>query len=53
KEADQAQRKLGNGDFLAKAPAGVVAGTRRRLAAAEADVVQISGRLAALGQGEA
>jgi valyl-tRNA synthetase len=53
KDAGQAQRKLGNDDFLAKAPAGVVAETRRRLAAAEADVARISGRLEALGRGEA
>jgi valyl-tRNA synthetase len=53
KDAEQAQRKLANGEFLAKAPAGVVAETRRRLAAAEADLARISGRLAALGQGEA
>jgi valyl-tRNA synthetase len=53
KDADQAQRKLGNDDFLAKAPAGVVEQTRRRLATAEADVARISGRLAALGRGEA
>jgi valyl-tRNA synthetase len=53
KDAEQAQRKLANDEFLAKAPAGVVAETRRRLAAAGADVARISGRLAALGQGEA
>jgi valyl-tRNA synthetase len=52
KDAEQAQRKLGNGEFLAKAPAAVVEQTRRRLAAAEADVARISGRLATLGQGE-
>jgi valyl-tRNA synthetase len=52
KDAEQAQRKLANDEFLAKAPAGVVAETRRRLAAAGADVARISGRLAALGQGE-
>jgi valyl-tRNA synthetase len=53
KDAEQAQRKLGNGEFLAKAPAPVVEQTRRRLAAAEADVARISGLLAALGQGQA
>jgi valyl-tRNA synthetase len=53
KDAEQAQRKLGNDEFLAKAPAEVVELTRRRLAAAEADVAQLSGRLAELGQGEA
>ncbi len=48
KEADQAERKLGNESFLAKAPADVVAKTRERLEAAHADVERISGRLAAL-----
>jgi valyl-tRNA synthetase len=53
KEADQAERKLANGDFLAKAPGDVVDATRRRLDAARAGIARISGRLAALGQGEA
>jgi len=53
KEADQAERKLANDAFLTKAPADVVEATRRRRDAAEADVARISGRLAALGQGEA
>ena len=53
KDAEQAQRKLGNDGFLAKAPAEVVELTRRRLAAAGADVARISGRLAELGQEEA
>jgi valyl-tRNA synthetase len=53
KEADQTERKLGNGAFLAKAPADVVEATRRRLASAQTDVARISGRLAELGQGEA
>ncbi|MGI8447762.1 MAG: valine--tRNA ligase [Streptosporangiaceae bacterium] len=48
KEADQAERKLGNESFLAKAPADVVAKTRERLEAAHADVERISGRLATL-----
>jgi len=53
KEADQAQRKLANDSFLAKAPGDVVEATRRRLDAAQADVTRISGRLAALDQGRA
>ncbi len=48
KEADQAERKLANESFLAKAPAAVVASTRERLDAAHADVDRITGRLAAL-----
>jgi len=45
KEAEQTQRKLANDSFLAKAPPGVVAKTRDRLAAANADIGRISGRL--------
>jgi valyl-tRNA synthetase len=52
KEHDQAERKLGNDSFLAKAPADVVIKTRDRLAAARADIERISGRLAALPAGE-
>jgi valyl-tRNA synthetase len=48
KEHDQAERKLGNESFLAKAPADVVTKTRDRLDAARADMARISGRLAAL-----
>jgi valyl-tRNA synthetase len=48
KEADQAERKLANESFLAKAPADVVTKTRERLDAARADVERITGRLAAL-----
>jgi valyl-tRNA synthetase len=48
KEAEQTQRKLANESFLAKAPADVVAKTRDRLAAAQADIDRITGRLAAL-----
>jgi valyl-tRNA synthetase len=48
KEADQAERKLANESFLAKAPADVVATTRERLDAARADIERITGRLAAL-----
>ena len=53
KEADQAERKLANEAFLAKAPGEVVGETRRRLEAARADITRISGRVAALSGGEA
>jgi valyl-tRNA synthetase len=53
KDADQAERKLANGAFLAKAPGEVVDETRRRLEAARADIARISGRVAALSRGEA
>ena len=52
KEADQAERKLANESFLAKAPGDVVAKTRERLDAAHADIERLSGRLAALPAGE-
>ncbi|MBM9508342.1 valine--tRNA ligase [Actinacidiphila acididurans] len=51
KEKDQAERKLGNEGFLAKAPEQVVAGIRTRLAAAESDIARITAQLAALPQG--
>ena len=41
-EADQAARKLANADFTAKAPADVVAKTRQRLEAAQADITRLS-----------
>jgi valyl-tRNA synthetase len=47
-EADQAERKLDNADFTAKAPAAVVDKTRARLAAARSDVARLEQRLAAL-----
>jgi valyl-tRNA synthetase len=47
-EAEQAERKLGNGDFTAKAPAAVVDKTRQRLATAQSDVARLEQRLAAL-----
>ena len=47
-EAAQAERKLGNADFTAKAPAEVVAKTRQRLEAARSDVARLEQRLAAL-----
>jgi valyl-tRNA synthetase len=49
KEADQAERKLANDAFLAKAPPAVVAATRDRLEAARADVARLTDRLTALG----
>jgi valyl-tRNA synthetase len=48
KEHDQAQAKLGNEQFLAKAPAPVVEKIRGRLADAEADIARITSQLAAL-----
>ncbi len=49
-EAEQAQRKLANESFLAKAPGDVVAKTRSRLEAAQTDIARLSGRLATLAQ---
>ena len=51
KEADQAERKLANDAFLAKAPPEVVEQARHRLGAAQADITRLAGRLAALGAG--
>jgi valyl-tRNA synthetase len=51
-EAEQAQRKLANESFVARAPEEVVAKTRSRLAAAQADIERLSGRLAALATGD-
>jgi len=51
-EAEQAQRKLANESFLARAPAEVVAKTRDRLEAARADIDRLTGRLAALPRGD-
>ena len=47
-EAGQAERKLANADFTAKAPAAVVAKTRQRLEAANADIARIEQRLEVL-----
>jgi len=47
-EAGQAQRKLANDSFLARAPGEVVAKTRDRLAAAEADIARLTARLTTL-----
>jgi valyl-tRNA synthetase len=48
KEFDQAQAKLGNEQFLSKAPDAVVAKIRGRLTEAEADLVRLDAQLAAL-----
>jgi valyl-tRNA synthetase len=47
-EAGQAERKLANADFTAKAPAAVVDKTRQRLAGAQSDITRLEQRLAAL-----
>jgi len=47
-EAEQAERKLGNAEFTAKAPAAVVAKTRQRLEVAQADIARLEQRLAVL-----
>jgi valyl-tRNA synthetase len=48
KEKSDAERKLGNEAFLAKAPEKVVSGIRARLATAEADIARITAQLDAL-----
>jgi len=50
KEIAQANAKLGNEAFLAKAPEAVVEKIRQRLATAEADLARIQGQLANLPQ---
>jgi valyl-tRNA synthetase len=50
-EAEQAARKLDNAEFTAKAPAEVVAKTRRRLEAARSDITRLEQRLAAMQGG--
>ncbi len=47
-EAEQAERKLANADFTAKAPAAVVEKTRARLDAARADITRLEHRLEGL-----
>jgi valyl-tRNA synthetase len=51
KERDQASRKLGNADFLAKAPAPVVEKVRGQLATAGAEIARIERQLAGLPEG--
>jgi valyl-tRNA synthetase len=48
KEAQSMTAKLGQESFTAKAPAAVIAKSRDRLAAAEADITRLEARLAAL-----
>ncbi len=48
REAEQAQRKLANAEFLAKAPEAVVAKTRQRLDAAAREIARLERRLAQL-----
>jgi valyl-tRNA synthetase len=47
-EAGQAERKLANADFTAKAPAAVVDKTRQRLEVAQADIARLEQRLASI-----
>jgi len=48
KEKSDAEKKLGNESFLAKAPEPVVAKIRTRLSTAEADIARITAQIAAL-----
>jgi len=52
-EAEQAQRKLANDSFLARAPADVVTKTRDRLEAAQAGIARLTARIAALPRDDA
>jgi valyl-tRNA synthetase len=47
-EAEQAERKLANAAFTAKAPAAVVDKTRQRLETAQADIARLEQRLASI-----
>jgi valyl-tRNA synthetase len=51
KEREQAHAKLGNEQFVAKAPEAVVDKIRGRLSGAEADIARLEGQLAALPAG--
>ncbi len=51
KEVGDCGRKLGNADFLAKAPEPVVGKIRARLEKAQADVARLTQRLASLREG--
>jgi len=51
-EADQAERKLANTDFTARAPEAIVNKTRRRLETAQADIARLEQRLTVLTRGE-
>jgi valyl-tRNA synthetase len=47
-EAEQAERKLANSDFTARAPAAIVAKTRQRLETARADIARLEQRLSSI-----
>ncbi|MDA8318658.1 MAG: valine--tRNA ligase [Actinomycetota bacterium] len=51
-DAAVSERKLASPSFIAKAPEKVVATSRERLAAAQAEIARISARLAELPEGE-
>jgi valyl-tRNA synthetase len=51
RERDQATAKLGNAQFVGKAPEPVVAKIRARLAEAEADITRLEGQLTGLPTG--
>ena len=51
-EADQSAAKLANPDFTTKAPSAIVAKTRQRLDAAQADIARLEQRLAVLARGD-
>ncbi|ROO89466.1 valyl-tRNA synthetase [Actinocorallia herbida] len=51
KEVAQTSGKLGNADFVAKAPEAVINKNKARLEAAEADIVRLEAQLAALPSG--
>ena len=47
-EAEQAERKLANADFTAKAPGAVVAKTRQRLDDARSDIARLEQRMSSI-----
>ena len=47
-DVDAAQRKLSSPSFVERAPEAIVAKNRDRLAAAQAEIARLEGRLAAL-----
>ena len=47
-EAGQAQRKLANTDFTARAPGAIVAKTRQRLETAQSDIARLEQRLSSI-----
>jgi valyl-tRNA synthetase len=51
-EADQAERKLANTDFTARAPEAIVNKTRQRLETAKSDIARLEQRLIVLTRGE-